>query len=198
MIGDILYLLFSFGLHICWEFNCFPLRKLSEVGPWREGKITSSLGKLLSLLRAKVWEGACCGRPRSNSAGSWCRKGLRSCREQVAWLQEGQKERATHTGQKELPRAQRRLSRAYCSSEWVGSPALYRRTQWVCAGERVELQLLLLPLFPPKYFEIYIWRELIVSIPVGLDILEFKKCLVVFGMLNLGECLSTFTWRFLV
>lgn len=61
------------------------------------------------------------------------------------------------------------------------------------------LKSLLLFLFPLNYFEIFfIWRELVVSILMGLDIFVFKKCLVVFGVLNLGERLSTFTLRRLV
>lgn len=39
-------------------------------------------------------------------------------------------------------------------SHWVESPALYRRTQWVCSGERVRLKSLLVLVFPLNYCEI--------------------------------------------
>lgn len=57
-----------FGLRICPEFNCFPPRDSSEVGPSRERKTPPSLGKLLSLLTGGVGEGTWCGRPWSSSA----------------------------------------------------------------------------------------------------------------------------------
>lgn len=59
-----------FDLRICSEFNCFPLRDLSEVGPSRE-RDSSSLGKLLNLVAGWVWEGAWCGGCRSSSADVW-------------------------------------------------------------------------------------------------------------------------------
>lgn len=40
------------------------------------------------------------------------------------------------------------------------------------------LKSLLLFLFPLNYFEIYMWKELVVSIPMGRDIFEFKKMFV--------------------
>lgn len=40
------------------------------------------------------------------------------------------------------------------------------------------LKSLLLFLFPLNYFEIHMWKELVVSIPMGRDIFEFKKIFV--------------------
>lgn len=140
-----------FGLCICPEFNCFPLRDSSEAGPSREGKSPPSLGKLLNLLMGELekvlgvagpgaavlwWQGEAGGNGFPGSG------------------KDGRREQVTN-GTKNYPGLKGAWAElAAALSHWVESPALYRRTQWVCSGERLRLKSLLVLLFPLNCFEI--------------------------------------------